>query len=104
MYLHGEAENIIFNTRANFNVLKGFKTEYAIKNFFGTFFQKVNGLPLTFFEFFTKKQPNTDFSGSKIWRFITPRNLKIIKYELVLNTNMAINGDYIECYCRIHGF
>ncbi len=46
----------------DFKVLKGFKTEYAIKHFlkfFGAFFQKINGLPLTFFEFFAKKHPNT---------------------------------------------
>ena len=45
MYLHGEVENIIFNTRANFNVLKGFKTEYAIKNFFWNFFSESQWTP-----------------------------------------------------------
>ena len=31
---HGEVENIIFKTMADFNFLKGFKTECAIKIFF----------------------------------------------------------------------
>ena len=53
--------NIIFNTRADFKVLKGFKTEYAIKKlflFFLEFFLKKSmDSPFTFFEFFTKKHP-----------------------------------------------
>ena len=51
---NGEVENIIFNTRADFNVLKGFKTEYAIKKIFEFFFKKSMDSPLTFFELFTK--------------------------------------------------
>ena len=53
---HGEVENIIFNTRADFNVLKGFKTEYAIKKIFYIFFKKSMDSPLT--PFFEKKHPN----------------------------------------------
>ena len=74
-FRHGQVENIIFNTRADFKVLMCFKIEYAIKNFF----QKVNGLPPFFLNILRKKIKNTPLPlwlNVKVKFFIPPVILK----------------------------
>ena len=55
---HGKVENIIFKTKADFNVFKRSKTEY----FFVNFFQKVNKLTLRILTFFQKTTKFTKIS------------------------------------------